>query len=93
MSEYLCFQPGPTARWPRTGCARCFPLRRESLILVVSERFYAREGVGYLWLVDPNVQSLEAFELHGTEWVLIDTLSDDAPVSLPPFEAISFQSW
>ncbi len=51
---------------------------------------YAREGVGYLWLVDPNVQSLEAFELHGTEWVLIDQLFDDAPVSLPPFEAISF---
>ena len=51
---------------------------------------YAREGVGYLWLVDPNVQSLEAFKLHGTEWVLIDQLFDDAPVSLPPFEAISF---
>ena len=51
---------------------------------------YAREGVGYLWLVDPNVQSLEAFELHGTEWVLIGQLFDDASVSLPPFEAVSF---
>ncbi len=51
---------------------------------------YAREGIGYLWLVDPNVQSLEAFKLHGTEWVLIDQLFDGAPVSLPPFEAISF---
>ena len=51
---------------------------------------YAREGVGYLWLVDPDVQSLEAFELHGTEWVLIDKLFDDASVSLPPFEEVSF---
>ena len=51
---------------------------------------YARERVSYLWLADPIVQSLEAFELRGTQWVLIDTLFDDAPVSLPPFEAISF---
>ena len=51
---------------------------------------YAREGVGYLWLVDPIVQSLEAFQLRGTQWVVIDTLFDDAQVSLPPFEAISF---
>ena len=52
--------------------------------------FYAREGVGYLWLVDPDVRSLEVFVLRGTEWTLIDTLFDDAPVSLPPFEAITF---
>lgn len=51
---------------------------------------YAREGVAYLWLVDPDARSLEAFELRGTVWVLMDTLFDDAPVSLPPFEAISF---
>ena len=50
----------------------------------------AREGVGCLWLVDPDVQSLEAFELRGAEWVLIDTLFDDASVSSPPFEEISF---
>ena len=51
---------------------------------------YARECVGFLWLVDPDARSLEVFELRGTQWVLIDTLFDDAPVSLPPFEAVSF---
>ncbi len=51
---------------------------------------YAREGVSYLWLADPIVQSLEALELSGTQWVVIDTLFNDATVSLPPFEAISF---
>ena len=51
---------------------------------------YARERVSYLWLVDPDARSLEAFALRDTEWVLIDTLFDDALVSLPPFEAISF---
>lgn len=51
---------------------------------------YAREGITYLWLVDPDARSLEAFQLQDTEWVLIDTLFDDASVSLPPFDAISF---
>ena len=51
---------------------------------------YAREGIGYLWLVDPDARSLEAFKLYGTEWLLIDTLFDDATVSLPPFEEFSF---
>ena len=51
---------------------------------------YAREGVGYLWFIDPIARSLEAYELRGKEWVLIDTLFEDASVSLPPFEEISF---
>ena len=51
---------------------------------------YAREGVSYLWFLDPIARSLEAYELRGKEWVLIDTLFEDASVSLPPFEAIRF---
>ena len=50
----------------------------------------SQEGVGYLWFVDPDEKSLEAFELRGSEWVLIDKLFDDATVSILPFEAISF---
>ena len=51
---------------------------------------YARAGVSYMWLVDPIARSLEARELRGTKWAEIATLHDDATVSLPPFEAISF---
>ena len=51
---------------------------------------YAREGVSFLWFVDPEVRSLQAFALRNKEWVLIDTLFDDASVSLSPFEEISF---
>ena len=51
---------------------------------------YARESVGHLWFVDPDAQTLEAFELRDGQWVLIDTLFGDAPVSMPPFEAITF---
>ena len=32
---------------------------------------YAREGVSYLWLVDPIDRTLEAFELHDGQWLLI----------------------
>ena len=51
---------------------------------------YAREGVGHIWFVDPSAQMLEAFELRDGKWMLIDTLFGDAPVSLPPFDAITF---
>ncbi len=51
---------------------------------------YARERVSHMWFVDPGVQMLEAFELRGGRWTLLATLADDAPVSLPPFDAVTF---
>ena len=51
---------------------------------------YAREGVGHLWLVDPTDRTLEAFELRDGEWVLIACAKDDEPVSIRPFDAITF---
>jgi len=51
---------------------------------------YAREGVGHLWLVDPVDRALEAFELRDGEWVLIASAKDDDPISVRPFEAITF---
>ena len=51
---------------------------------------YAREGVAYLWLVDPADRTLEAFELRDGEWVLIATAKDDDPIGIRPFDAITF---
>ena len=51
---------------------------------------YAREGVSHLWFVDPMARTLEVMALREGHWVLLATLADDAPVSQPPFEAISF---
>ena len=51
---------------------------------------YAREGVARLWLVDPTDRMLEAFELRDGEWVLIACAKDDEPVSIRPFDAITF---
>ena len=50
----------------------------------------AREGVAYLWLVDPIDRTLEAFELRDGEWVLVACAKDDEPVSVRPFDAITF---
>ncbi len=51
---------------------------------------YAREGVGHLWLVDPADHTLEVFELHEGQWLLIASAKDDEPVSVRPFDAITF---
>lgn len=51
---------------------------------------YAGRGIAHVWLVDPILRTLEAFENQGGRWLLLATLKNDDPVSLPPFDAISF---
>ncbi len=51
---------------------------------------YAREGVGHLWFIDPDPRTLEAFALRDGQWVLIAAAKDSDPVSVPPFDAITF---
>lgn len=51
---------------------------------------YGEYRVAHAWLVDPLARTLEAFSLRKEGWLLIATLRDDDPVSLAPFDAISF---
>ncbi len=51
---------------------------------------YAEHGVGHLWLVDPLLKALEAYELREGHWWLLTTLKDDDRVRLAPFDAIEF---
>ena len=51
---------------------------------------YAREGIPHLWLVDPTDRTLEAFEMHEGQWLLIASAKDDEPISIRPFDAITF---
>ena len=62
------------------------------LDLTAKRDICAREGVSYLWFVDPGARTLEAFRLgDDDQWVLIASLSDNDPVSVPPFDAITFE--
>ena len=75
---------------PRIGCARCCRPRRESSTSRASGPFYAREDNRHLWLVDPTDRALETFELRNGEYVPITVANDDEPVSIRPFDAITF---
>ena len=50
---------------------------------------YAREGVSHLWLVDPELRTLETYALENGHWVLLGGYRDDDLVSAAPFDAIS----
>lgn len=51
---------------------------------------YAAAGVPHVWLIDPDLRTLEAFENRDGRWLLLGALQNDDPVSLPPFDAIRF---
>ncbi len=74
---------------PDWVCEVLSPSTRE-IDLSEKKEIYAREGVGYLWFVDPKARSLQVLVSQNKEWALIDTRIDDASVSLPPFEEIIF---
>ena len=74
---------------PDWACEVLSPSTRK-IDLLEKRPIYAREGVKHLWFVDPTAKGLEAFELREGQWVLIATLKDDDPVSVPPFDAITF---
>ena len=73
--DWVCEVLSPSTRAIDTGAKRSI---------------YAREGVSHLWFVDPETRTLEAFELREGFWVVLDILTGDSMVSLPPFDAISF---
>ncbi len=74
---------------PNWVCEILSPSTR-NIDLTVKRDVYAREGVSHLWFVDPDIRTLEAFALHNGQWTLIASLGNDQPVSVPPFDAISF---
>ncbi len=49
---------------------------------------YAEHGVQHLWLVDPDVQTLEVRRLDGATYRVIKTFGGDARVRAEPFDAI-----
>ena len=49
---------------------------------------YLREGVVFVWLVDPGNQTLEAFKLDGGAYRLLGTWRGSSVVNVEPFEAL-----
>jgi Uma2 family endonuclease len=49
---------------------------------------YASERVGHVWLVDPDVRTLEVLRLDGSGYRLAHTWRGDAVVRAEPFDAI-----
>jgi len=49
---------------------------------------YAREGVGHVWLIDPDVRTLEVLRLDGPTYRLIRTVGEDFSGRVEPFEEI-----
>lgn len=55
-------------------------------------KLYARQGVPWLWLIDPHARVLEAFQLVGTTWQLQGTWSEaDVIKGLDPFPELTIQ--
>jgi len=50
---------------------------------------YARYGVSYAWLVDPEARTLEAFELKGRAWTESGRYAAGDRVAVAPFDAIT----
>jgi Uma2 family endonuclease len=51
---------------------------------------YAAQGVEHLWLIDPEIRTLEAYQRRQQHWLLTGAFQDEAKVAAPPFEAVSF---
>jgi Uma2 family endonuclease len=52
---------------------------------------YARAGVRHVWLVDPELRTLEVFRLEGAHYTLLATHAGKALVRAEPFEALELE--
>lgn len=58
--------------------------------LIDKRAIYADVGVAYLWFVEPDARTPEAFRLTPDGWLLLGTVEADEAVALAPFEAAPF---
>jgi Uma2 family endonuclease len=52
---------------------------------------YAREGVQYAWLINPQTKTLEVFRRAESAWILLSTHGGDESVRAEPFEALAIE--
>lgn len=52
---------------------------------------YAAAGVDHLWLVDPDLRTLEAYAREGERWLLLGSYADTDAVRVAPFDAVALE--
>ncbi|HEX8699491.1 MAG TPA: Uma2 family endonuclease [Myxococcaceae bacterium] len=58
---------------------------------VRKKHIYAREGVEFVWILDPVGRTLEAFQLQEGRWLELGSWGDDERVRVAPFDAIELE--
>ncbi len=52
---------------------------------------YGVYEVPYVWLIDPNTKTLEAFKLQEGKWMLLGSYADEEEVSIEPFSELKLK--
>jgi Uma2 family endonuclease len=63
-----------------------------SIDRISKARIYAREGVKWLWLVDPLARTIEVNRLQGATWLQVAAFGGGERVRAEPFEAVEFDT-
>ena len=54
-------------------------------------RLYAAAGIGHLWMVDPELETLEVYGLEAGRWVVLDVQAGDSVTRAAPFDAVDLR--
>ena len=52
---------------------------------------YAAFGVSHVWLIDPELETLEAFENREGRWLMLGAFEGQDRVSVAPFDAVGIE--
>lgn len=63
-----------------------------SIDRVSKARIYAREGVRWLWFIDPLARTIEVNRLEAGRWLQIAAFSAGEPLRAEPFDAEEFDT-
>jgi len=63
----------------------------ERIDRVLKKRIYAREGLSWLWLVNPLARTLEVLRREGTRWLEVAAFDGNTVVRAEPFDAIELE--
>jgi Uma2 family endonuclease len=55
---------------------------------VIKLPVYAREKVEYVWLIDPELKTLDVFLLNDHRWTLLNSFVENDKIRAAPFDAV-----